>query len=80
MNLFVHPFLGEIWKPETFTVSRALTVDVPTAKILLLFLFASFIATAVLGETSKYSESMWCLLRSSTCTGLNVPKPICKVI
>ena len=44
--------------------------------IFLCFFLASLIAIAVFGDTSKYSESIWCLFKSSTCTGLNVPSPI----
>ena len=44
--------------PDTTTVSKARTVDVPTATILRCFFLASLIAKAIFGETSKYSESI----------------------
>src|SRR5690606_31728217 len=79
INLFVQPSnVFKVWFDET-ELSKARIDVVPTAQILFLFALALFTISHASCVMINSSESILCLDKSSTSTGLNVPRPICKV-
>ena len=80
INLCVQPLYGyNVPIDETEDSSPLMTV-VPTAHILFLFLRALLIQFEASISMNNSSESILCFDKSSTSTGLNVPKPTCNVI
>jgi len=76
MNLSVQPLLALTNPSAVMLVSNALQVLVPTTKTFFFDSNALLILSADFCDTSKNSESILCLVRSSTSTGLKVPRPI----
>src|SRR5690606_18261484 len=79
MNLFVHPLkVLSVWFDET-ALSNARIDVVPTAQIFFLLAFALFTISHASCKIINSSESILCLDKSSTSTGLKVPNPMCSV-
>ncbi len=78
-NLFVHPSkVFNMWSDDT-ALSRPRMAVVPTAQILRLFRFALLTISVAFSSIINSSLSILCLERSSTSTGLKVPRPTCNV-
>ena len=79
MNLLVHPSKVLSVLADETALSMARIEVVPTAQILFFFTFASFTISQASCKIMSSSESILCLERSSTSTGLKVPRPTCNV-
>ncbi|MNL25855.1 hypothetical protein D3C87_1473510 [compost metagenome] len=79
MNLLVQSFAGLSNPPEETADSMARIDVVPTAHTLFLRSIAWFTIFASFSSIMNCSESILCLVRSSTSTDLKVPKPTCNV-
>ena len=79
MNLCVQPSNGFRVPPVETEDSKPLMTVVPTAQTFFLFCLAKFTVSTTDWLTNNSSESILCLERSSTSTGLKPPKPICNV-
>src|SRR6187431_2399516 len=75
INLFVQPSKGFKVLCEETELSMARIDVVPTAQIRFLFDFASFTISQASSVIFNSSESILCFDKSSTSTGLKVPKP-----
>ena len=79
MNLFVHPLNGLIKFCVVTELSIERTEVVPIAQMFLLFSIPLLIIFTLSSGIITCSESILCLLKSSTSTARNVPRPTCKV-
>ena len=79
MNLFVHPSKGFSNPSVDTELSTERITVVPTAHTLPPALLTRFTASAVRSGMTTCSESILCLVRSSTSTVLKLPNPTCSV-